>query len=366
MNAPQHRPHRRVGRRWPEWAAPAAALWSAGYGLLGLHWALGGGGFPFGVGYDRGARLSVLAGATPDRTAPVIAVLGLVGAAGAIAMARGRGRGAARAALLAFAWAAAVGLALVVPDFRVLVVVAYAPILLVGAPFGWPPGIRFADAVPWPLINQALCIVGGLLWAAAAVSYRRRSAGACAHCGRTDAVAGWTTPDAARRWGRTAVGIAVVVPVVYALTRWAWALGFPLGITERFYREGQAVGLWWRGAALATLALVGAILTLGLARPWGEVFPRWLPVLAGRRVPRALVVVPAALVAVVVTTAGVMFVRMAVAGTFAIGDHAITFDRNLGALVPELLWPIWGVALGAAALAYGYRTRGSCPYCGRP
>ena len=365
MAARTRRRDRRRWRRWPEWVAYSAALWSATYGLLGLYWALGGPGFPFGVGHDPGAHLSVLAGARPERTAPVIAALGLLGAVVAIAMARGRGRGARRALVIVLAWSAATGLAVVLPDFRVLVVVAYAPILLLGAPFGWPPGVRFFDAIPWPLINQGVCIGGGLLWAAATVAYQRLSGGACGHCGRTDAVAEWTTPGAARRWGRAAVAVAVLVPVLYALTRWAWALGVPFGITARFYREGRAIGLWWSGAALATLALAGAVLTLGLVRRWGEVFPGWLPVLAGRVVPRALVIVPAALVAIIVTAAGVMFVRMGVAGTFVLGGHAITLHENWGALAPELLWPVWGVALGAAALAYHYRTRGRCRYCGR-
>ena len=363
--ATRTRRDRRLWWRGPEWVADSAALWSATYGLLGLYWALGGPGFPFGVGHDPGAHLSVLADARPERTAPAIAALGLLGAVVAIAMARGRGRGVRRALVIVLAWSVATGLAVVLPDFRVLVLVAYAPILLLGAPFGWPPDVRFRDAIPWPLINQGVCIGGGLLWAAAAVAYRRLSGGACGHCGRTDAVAEWTTPSAARRWGRAAVAVAVLVPVLYALTRWAWALGVPFGITARFYREGQTVGLWWSGAALATLALAGAVLTLGLVRRWGEVLPGWLPVIGGRAVPRALVIVPAALIAIIVTAAGVMFVRMTVAGTFVLGGHAITLRENWGALAPELLWPGWGVALGAATLAYHYRTRGRCRYCGR-
>ena len=31
--------------------------------------------------------------------------------------------------------------------------------------------------------------------------------------------------------------MAVIVPVVYALTRWAWALGIPLGLTDMFFRD---------------------------------------------------------------------------------------------------------------------------------
>jgi hypothetical protein len=109
--------------------------------------------------------------------------------------------------------------------------------------------------------------------------------------------------------------VAVGVPVLYAVTRWAWALGIPLGISERFLREGQEIGLWWAGAGLATIALCGAVLTLGLAQRWGEVFPRWVPFLSGRQVPIPLAVVPASIVSVLVTAAGLMFVRMTLAGT---------------------------------------------------
>jgi hypothetical protein len=138
-----------------------------------------------------------------------------------------------------------------------------------------------------------------------------------------------------------------------------------LGITEAFLREGQAIGLWWRGAALATLAAIGAMLTFGLVQRWGEIFPRWLPFIAGKRVPPRLAMIPASLIAVIVTAAGLMFIRVMVAGTFMLGDYPVTLEENWAALAPELLWPFWGVALGAATLAYYYRTRGRCDVCGR-
>ena len=127
--------------------------------------------------------------------APAIAALGLIGAVVALATARVRGGGMGRAMLLGLAWTAAIALAVVIPDFRVLVVVAYAPILVAGAPFGWPPGVRFFEAIPWPVLNQAVCIIGGVLWAATATVYQRRSRGACAHCGRSDVPPRYTTPD---------------------------------------------------------------------------------------------------------------------------------------------------------------------------
>jgi hypothetical protein len=41
---------------------------------------------------------------------------------------------------------------------------------------------------------------------------------------------------------------------------------------------------------LPSVQLGVALLTVGLIRPWGEVFPRWMPALGGRRVPVAFAV----------------------------------------------------------------------------
>jgi hypothetical protein len=350
-------------QRWPDWVGYAAAGWSLLYGALGMYWALGGAGFPFGRENDPQAALSVLAGVQARTGGPIIAALGLVGALIAVAMARTWGRGILRTLMLAFAWAAAATLVLAIPDYRLLMAVAYAPIFLLGAPFGWPPA-NFFDVITWPVVNQVVCVAGGLCWAATALAYQRRSRDACAHCGRGGAGADWTTPANAAWWGKRAVAVAVVIPLLYAATRWAWALGIPLGISEELFREGQATGLWWAGAALATVAIIGALLTLGLVQRWGEVFPRWIPFLAGNRVPPAVAIVPASLVSILVTTAGLMFVRLTLLGTIG---RAFTFIdvEDWAALAPELLWPFWGVALAAATLAYYHRRRAPCIECGR-
>ncbi|MGH2446432.1 MAG: hypothetical protein ACRDGD_10420 [Candidatus Limnocylindria bacterium] len=358
---------RRDRRDWPDWVGYAAAAWSIVYAALGTFWWGGGPGFPFGTENDPAAGISILAGASAAVGAPVITVLGLIGALVALGMARDWGRGPVRAGLLGFGVTAAVSLTLLIPDYRVLVFTAYAPIVLIGAPFGWPPDASLLDAVTGPLVNQFWCIGGGVLWAAASVAYWRRGRGACPTCGRTDAEPGWIAPDRAARWGRWATYVAIAVPVLYAVTRWAWALGIPLGISEEFLREGQEIGLWLAGAALATLAVVGAILTLGLVKPWGETFPRWIPFLGARRVPPALAIIPASIVAILVTTSGIMFWRMTLSGGFPLGElELITLEDSWAALAPELLWPPWGVALGAATLAYHFRRRGRCSRCGRP
>jgi hypothetical protein len=114
------------------------------------------------------------------------------------------------------------------------------------------------------------------------------------------------------------------------------------------------------------IAYGGAILTLGLVQRWGEVFPRWIPFVGGKRVPIPFAVFPASLVAVLVTTAGLMFVRLTLTGRLgAILGEGVLSAENWAALAPELLWPLWGGALGAATLAYYYRRRGKCEHCGR-
>jgi hypothetical protein len=134
-------------------------------------------------------------------------------------------------------------------------------------------------------------------------------------------------------------------------------LGIPLGISEEFLREGQKTGMWLAGAALSTVDVAGAILTLGLVQRWGEVFPRWMVGLSGRRVPQALAIVPASLVSVMVTSAGLQVVREFLANGFPADGWATT--------APGLVWPLWGAALGAATLAYHYRRRDRCKVCGR-
>lgn len=335
-------------------SAYAAAAWSLGYGMLAFYWWAGGAGFPYGEGNDPAARISILGGVTQSTAAPFIAGLGLLGSLAGLGMAGGRGRGWRRALLVSFGICAAITLALLIPDYRVFVLVAYTPIALLGAPLGLDPA-ALLEVVDVAMVNQLACIGGGLIWAAASLSFWRRTSHACV---RTAHHASWTAPAAAARWGAWATYVAIGVPIVYALTRYVWALGVPLGISDELYRQGHAVGLWYLGAALATLAVIGAMLTLGLIRRWGEVFPSRIPIIGGRRVPLALAVVPASLVVVLVTNAGLMYWRMTFfGGGFEIAGIQLTLEDSWAALAPELLWPVWGLALGAATAAYYFRRR---------
>lgn len=351
------------GSHWPQWAGYLAATWSLIYGALGLYWTFGGAGFPFGTENDRAARESLLVALRAHTAAPVIAGLGLFAVLIAFVMARTRVHGLSRTLLLAFAWTAALALLIVIPDRRVLMAAAYAPLFLIGAPFHWPP-VSFLIAIPWPVINQFILIVGGILWAVTAVAYQRRSRDACEHCGRIAAHSDHQVPPALARhlarWANWSVAVAIIVPTIYAVTRYAWVLGIPLGISQQFLREGQTTGLWWAGAGLATVAVTGAILTLGLVQHWGEIFPRWMIGLAGKRVPPALAIVPASLVSVLLTSSGLEEVRIAL-----LYPNASPIELTWSTLGPTLLWPFWGIALGAATYAYYLRRRGRCQRCGQ-
>jgi hypothetical protein len=328
----------------------AAAGWSAVYALFGLLWTVGVPGYPFGENDVPDARAeSALGATTAAGAAPVVAVLGAAGVVVGLALARGWGR-TVPAVLGA---ALAVGLLIVVPDQRPLVAVAYLPIVLVGSAVGGYSesfGTLMGKLLPWPVVNLVACQVGGLLFAAATIVYLRRARNSCARCGRTGGVpARFATPEAAARWGRRFAIVAAILPFGYAVVRWAWAFDIPLGLSGEELAELHASGLVWAGAYLATFAAVGGILTLGLTYRWGEVWPRWVLGLAGRRVPPALPVTLGTVVTVVLASTLVTVIR--------------TADWDSPATNPMLLWPLWAVCLGGATLAYHYRTRGRCPNC---
>jgi hypothetical protein len=127
--------------------------------------------------------------------------------------------------------------------------------------------------------------------------------------------------------------------------------------------------MWISGLFLATFGLVGCVLMLGLVQRWGEVFPRGMIGLAGRRVPIALAVVPASLVSVLLIVGGIVIgsglpgMAANVAATGVQG--AEIFWEIFFQVGPTLLFPVWGVALAMATLGYYFRRRGRCKVCGR-
>ncbi|WP_173924543.1 hypothetical protein [Agromyces sp. Marseille-P2726] len=324
-----------------------ALLWSAAMLVVGIAWSLGAPGYPTAPpGFDVQTPLELVPAAIGAPIVAIVAGIGVLVAGWLLAGARADARG--EAALLSpvvpavYAAALTVTATVAVVDARLMAWVGYVLSL------GFPP-------MPPGTLEQVVAVVGALLWIAAAASWARRSrllrASASAGAAPRSRVTNGRPVSAS---ARIATWVAVVIPLLYAATRLLWAAGIPLGISEELLREGQESGLWWRGSGLALVAIGGAALTSGLVFRWGEVLPRWVPVLGGRSVPVLLAVVPGLAVSLIVFGAGFSFVRIVAAGDLPLPEHLVTVG-------PQLLWPIWGVALAVATVAYHRRRTGRGP-----
>jgi len=356
-------------RDWQHWAPYAAIVWSLIYAVLGVYWVVSGRGFPFAPETMSDGLGPLLGRFGPTIGWIVVMMAGIPAAAMGVAMLRGA-RGKVFRPLLITAGALLTGaLLLLMTGLSLLTKFGYIPGAILGLLTAEKTQAYLTSWTQWATIHQLLCLIGGFLWLAATVCYTRRSGDACLYCGRRDGPEGWKSPEQAARWGRIAVYVAMVAPVFYAFVRSAWALGFPLGMNEERFLSGQENGVWIGGLSMAVFGIVGTFLMLGLVQRWGEVFPRWMIGLAGRRVPIALAVVPASLVSVLLIVGGIgiwsglnqMVTNLLNSGAKGIEiPSAIAFE-----LAPTLLFPVWGAALAVATLGYYYRRRGPCNVCGR-
>ncbi|GIF51985.1 hypothetical protein DFJ67_1583 [Asanoa ferruginea] len=311
------------------WAGYLAAAWALSYGVVAAVWAVTGDGFPYGANNDD--LMHPLRAVPVDTGAAVFAVV-LLGA-GVLALATASRQPArpprpVRQAMLALGWAVVAALVILIPGAHILAVAGYTPMLLIGAPFGWPSEIDYGVIFNWTTANEVWAILGGLLLARALLTWQRRTA----ETGPGKIPGNWVTY------------VAAAIPAVYAVTRLAWAAGISLGTDIRMFEDSDAA---LAATGLGSFALVGTWLTIGLVRPWGERFPRWMIGLAGRRVPVWLATVPAAAVAVAVGGASASFLSDG-----PMLERIADLDV---AVLPMVLWPLWSVTLLLAAYAYHRR-----------
>lgn len=162
--------------------------------------------------------------------------------------------------------------------------------------------------------------------------------------------ASWGTPASVRRWGRTVTIAAALCPVPYGLARLSWLTPWPVGggggIDGFVMSHELDAAARMQGGLFALACAVGVVLTLGLISRWGEIFPRWVPVLAGRPVPVRLAVIPGTLVAATITIAGPGMLLPAIEE----GDLA-----EVAYMFVAFPFPVWGPLLGAAVFAYWLR-----------
>lgn len=114
---------------------------------------------------------------------------------------------------------------------------------------------------------------------------------------------------------------------------------------------------------LSILSETFAFTAIGLIARWGEVFPRWIPVLRGRRVPRKAAVLPAAVGAMILTLLfTLLFIVSEIRGTTIRGGE-LSADSPSQASGWEAAWfyfcyaplTLWGPLLAVLTVAYWKR-----------
>ncbi|AZM49214.1 hypothetical protein DMB38_28570 [Streptomyces sp. WAC 06738] len=174
-------------------------------------------------------------------------------------------------------------------------------------------------------------------------SSRLRSAWRAAH----EPVAG-----VSHRLQRTAYAVPLIV-FPASVWRLPAALDDGISLGERMYIP-----------SLSILSEVLAFTAIGLIARWGEVFPRWIPLLRGRQVPTWAAVLPASIGAVILTLLFTVLAPIAdIRGTTIRGDD-VSGDAPTEAGGWELAWfyacytplILWGPLLALLTVAY-YRRR---------
>jgi hypothetical protein len=372
--------------------ALVVAAGSLFYGVLGTLWAFGLGGFPFGPmppDMDKSSTLSFL---PTEVSAGIVAVFGLLGTVAAVAMRRTDWSPSVSRPLLAIAVAQFVLFGVLAPDLGVVTAVGYLLVLL-GIPallgvllfgalrhratgilllavalvltvievttgvFDWSAFRQLGSGLasvpgrvgfrPFLVLGSAALAAG---WVVLGIRMMRAARARCRRCGRPGA--SWTRPESAARWGFWATIVAVICPMPYALLRYTWLLPNPIGFDADELRAEPGMRLF--GLGLGTIALAAGLVCLGLIRPWGEIWPRWVPWLAGRPVPMKAVVIPGGIAATVLCLGSLPMITM-----FA----AEGMDWETIKLLLIFPFPVWGASVGLATLAYYYRRRTPCSVC---
>ncbi|MFE3461870.1 hypothetical protein ACFXKD_30370 [Nocardiopsis aegyptia] len=320
-----------TGRAAAHPIAIATAAWSALYGLLRLYWTL----------TDTRPDLPPVG---DDLIAfsdwPIIAL-----AATTIALTAALTRPApplpARA-LIAAAWATAA----LTTFSAVLLLLDVVALLLLNT-----SGIPFSPAAMAARLG-ALAMALGL--AHTAGHAHRRWIADCTHCGRTPRTrpALQTTPA----WAYAAAYTAIAGCLTRVLVQLPFGESTPMTPADPVEAAIATIGL------LLILGAAGVLLPLALVHPFGRTWPRWVPFLATRPIPRLLVLGPA-----LFATLGMnAYFGMNMAGLLLEGPDVY------GGGFPDWFWwasvgsyVVWGLGLAAATLFYARRTRPACDHCHR-
>lgn len=154
-------------------------------------------------------------------------------------------------------------------------------------------------------------------------------------------------------WAVRAAHLIPLVTLPSGLWRIALVAGVPLGA---FAPGGEPIRLHgWESVYVVSLSVVAeafALLALGLVRPWGEVFPRWLPWVGGRRVPPLFAEAAATAGGVAVTLIWGYAAWGVLVNGNDLGFSPLGFALLVACYAPLLLW---GPLLLAVTAAYHHR-----------
>lgn len=156
------------------------------------------------------------------------------------------------------------------------------------------------------------------------------------------------TPAApAPRWAVWAAHSTTLVVLPSGLWRIAMVLGYPAGYSDAGFAGFETTGAKVWMLTLSVLCELGAFLTIGLVRPWGEVVPHWVPLIGGRRVRPMAAVVPAAFGAFALT---LLWANVPWWWTYPHADMTRAGNLIVGILYQPLA--LWGPLLAAVTLSY--------------
>jgi hypothetical protein len=209
--------------------------------------------------------------------------------------------------------------------------------------------------------ERLMCVaVGVLFWAAAAGD----TASGCPSCRRhhDDLERTLLHDPPARSAGPVARRIALagcLSFIPYLSIHGAHAAGWAPQLDALYEDQSIFAGPPLLGWLLFVVCLIGpaVILLQGLVQRWGMVFPRWIPGIGGRKVPRYLPLIPAWLVAPTLLLYGFGSVA------YALIIHASLLGLGGAA---SLAFSSYGTALAVAALSYQQRTKPVCTAAPQP
>jgi hypothetical protein len=165
------------------------------------------------------------------------------------------------------------------------------------------------------------------------------------------------TEHPAPRW---AVRLAHVIPLLTlpsGLWRLGLAAGSSMGVLDAAGRPVHAQGgEVWYVIGLSLFSEAVALTAFGLVKPWGEVVPRWIPLIGGRRVAPIAAVVPATLGSFALIAIWTYGFRDVFSGQFLPFASDAAAALMISCYAPLNLW---GPALLVLTWAYWRRRRSS-------